>query len=133
MFFLLFLLNDRRIRIRNRISDTCIWIREAQKHMDPDPQQWCLHSKKDSRQSSRERCQHNANSDWFPKVISCMLRNSSSNNALGPVLWSRKYFFRFRLRVGLKDSLKITFFDLINRIKIVTIYKHFFSNQDLLL
>jgi hypothetical protein len=50
-------------------------------------------------------------------------QNSRSNIALGPVLWSRKYFFR--LQVGLKDSLKITFFDLINKIKIETIYKHF--------
>ncbi len=36
MFFLLFLLDDRRIQI---------WIREAQKHMDPtdpDPQYWFL-------------------------------------------------------------------------------------------
>jgi hypothetical protein len=43
MFFLLFLLNGRRIRIR--ISDLWIrmWIQEAQKHMDPtdpDPQHW---------------------------------------------------------------------------------------------
>ncbi len=30
MFFLLFLLNDRKIRIRNRISDSWIRIREAQ-------------------------------------------------------------------------------------------------------
>ncbi len=41
MFFLLFLLDDRRIRIRIHISDQWIRIREAQKHMDPtdqDPQ-----------------------------------------------------------------------------------------------
>ncbi len=38
MFFLLFLLDDRRIRIRIRISDYWIWIRETKKHMDPkDP------------------------------------------------------------------------------------------------
>ncbi len=37
MFFLLFLLDDLRIRIR--ISDLWIQIREAQKHMDPtDPE-----------------------------------------------------------------------------------------------
>ncbi len=47
MFFLLFLLDDRRIQIRSRtrirIFDKWIWIREAQKHMDPtdpDPQHW---------------------------------------------------------------------------------------------
>ncbi len=46
--FLLFLLNDRRIRsrIRIHISDKCIRIQEAQKHVDPvdpdpDPQH-CL-------------------------------------------------------------------------------------------
>jgi hypothetical protein len=50
-FFLLYLLNDRRIRIRiqSRIrfrihtSDSWIWIREAQKHVDPvdpDPEHW---------------------------------------------------------------------------------------------
>jgi hypothetical protein len=33
--FLTFLLNDRRIRIRNLIR-----IKEAQKHSDPDPQHW---------------------------------------------------------------------------------------------
>jgi|688.fasta_scaffold2454835_1 hypothetical protein len=45
MFFLLFLLDDRRIRIL--ISDKWIWIRDAQKNMDPsdpdvdmDPQHW---------------------------------------------------------------------------------------------
>jgi hypothetical protein len=32
MFFLLFLLDDRRIRIQ-----------EAQKHSDPDPQHWFFH------------------------------------------------------------------------------------------
>ncbi len=37
MFFLLFLLDVRRIRIRIRISDQLIRIREAQKHTDPDP------------------------------------------------------------------------------------------------
>jgi hypothetical protein len=46
MGFLLFLLDDRRIRIRIRISDLWIRIRipEAQKHMyptDPDPQHCC--------------------------------------------------------------------------------------------
>ncbi len=36
LFFLLFLLGDRRIRIR--ISDQWVWIQEAQKPMDPwDP------------------------------------------------------------------------------------------------
>jgi hypothetical protein len=36
MFFLQFLLDDRRIRSRSRFSDC--WIRMAQKHMDPtDP------------------------------------------------------------------------------------------------
>jgi hypothetical protein len=42
MFFLLFLLDDRRIRIR---------IQEAQKHMypkDPDPQHWFSKKKKSS-------------------------------------------------------------------------------------
>jgi hypothetical protein len=41
MFFLLFLLADRRIQIR--ISDKWIWIREVRKHVDPtdpDPQHW---------------------------------------------------------------------------------------------
>jgi hypothetical protein len=45
MFFLIFLLDDRRIRIR--ISEYCIRIRiriwTARKHMDPtdpDPQHW---------------------------------------------------------------------------------------------
>jgi hypothetical protein len=57
MFFLLFLHDDRRIRIRSRIriqsririhtSDYWIRIRiqEAQKHVDPvdpDPQHWCF-------------------------------------------------------------------------------------------
>jgi hypothetical protein len=40
MFFLQFLLDDRKIQIQNHISDQCIRmrIREAQKHMDPtDP------------------------------------------------------------------------------------------------
>ncbi len=37
-FFLLFLLDDRRIRIRIRIHTSDLWIREAQKHVDPvDP------------------------------------------------------------------------------------------------
>jgi hypothetical protein len=43
MFFLLFLLDDIRIRIR--ISDKWIRIREAQKHMDPtdpDPHYCCV-------------------------------------------------------------------------------------------
>ena len=57
MFFLLFLHDDRRIRIRihSRIrshsSDLSIRIREAQKHVnpvdpdsDPDPQHWLVHS-----------------------------------------------------------------------------------------
>ncbi len=46
-FFLLFLLNDRRIRIQSRIHYSDYWIRiriqEAQKHVDPvdpDPQHW---------------------------------------------------------------------------------------------
>jgi hypothetical protein len=30
----------------------------------------------------------------------------------------------------LKDTLKISFFDLSSRIKLVTIYKHFISNHD---
>jgi hypothetical protein len=43
--FLLFLLDDGRIRIRIHISDEWIRIREAQKHMDPtdpdsNPQHW---------------------------------------------------------------------------------------------
>jgi hypothetical protein len=41
MLFLLFLHDDRRIRIQSRIrihtSDEWILIREAQKHVDPDP------------------------------------------------------------------------------------------------
>jgi hypothetical protein len=38
MLFLLFLLADR-IRIRIHTSDLWIWIREAQKHVDPvDPE-----------------------------------------------------------------------------------------------
>jgi hypothetical protein len=40
MFFVLFLLDDRRIRIRSRTSYKWIRIREAQKHTDPDPQHW---------------------------------------------------------------------------------------------
>jgi hypothetical protein len=51
MVFLLFLQDDRRIRIRIRIqtSDKWIRIREAQKHVDPvdpdpDPQQWLWRS-----------------------------------------------------------------------------------------
>jgi hypothetical protein len=51
MFFSLFLLADRRIRIRIRLCDYWIRIREAQKHMDPmdpdpdsDPQNWQIHS-----------------------------------------------------------------------------------------
>ena len=43
MFFLLFLLDDRRIRIRIHTSDWWIRIQEAQKHVDPvdpDPQHW---------------------------------------------------------------------------------------------
>jgi hypothetical protein len=40
MFFLIFLLYDRRILIR--ISDKWIRIRGAQKHKDPDPQHWFL-------------------------------------------------------------------------------------------
>jgi hypothetical protein len=48
MFFLLFLHDDKRIRIRiqSRIririhtSDQWIRIREAQKRVDPDPQHW---------------------------------------------------------------------------------------------
>jgi hypothetical protein len=52
------------------------------------------------------------------------------------VLWSQKYFFRLRrqfqtlLRIVLYDTLKITFFDLSNWIKTVTIYKNIFSNHD---
>jgi hypothetical protein len=37
MLFLLFLHDDRRIRIRIHTSDEWIRIREAQKHVDPDP------------------------------------------------------------------------------------------------
>jgi hypothetical protein len=38
MLFLLFLHDDRRIRIHT--SDEWIRIREAQKHVDPDPEHW---------------------------------------------------------------------------------------------
>jgi hypothetical protein len=37
---------------------------------------------------------------------------------------------RPRLRIVLYDTLKIGYFDLTNRIKIVTIYKNFFSGHD---
>ncbi len=36
-FFLLFLLDDRRIRIRIHQSEVWTWIQEAQKHTVPDP------------------------------------------------------------------------------------------------
>jgi hypothetical protein len=39
-FFLLFLVDDRRIRIWIQISDKRIRIQEAQKHMDLYPQHW---------------------------------------------------------------------------------------------
>ncbi len=74
----------------------------------------------------------------------------SPTENLVTVLWSGEYFFRLRLRLRgtanlncgcgsgpgfgqASDTLKITFFDLSNRIKLVTIYKHFMSNHDFLL
>jgi hypothetical protein len=70
------------------------------------------------------------------------------NEALEAVLWSRKIFlsapkpgsrrseFRLRLQlrpwIVLQDTLKITFFDLSNSIKIVTIFKNLSSNHDFL-
>ncbi len=39
-FSLLFLIDDRMIRSWIRTSHQWIWIREAQKHKDPDPQHW---------------------------------------------------------------------------------------------
>ncbi len=53
-----------------------------------------------------------------------------------PELRSRNSEFRLwlqirpRLRIVLQDTLKMAFFDLTNRIKIVTIYKNFLSNHD---
>jgi hypothetical protein len=49
-------------------------------------------------------------------------------SALAP--WSRKTDLWLRHRIVLKDILKITFFVLSYRMKIVTIYKNFFSRHD---
>ncbi len=50
MFFFLFLLDDSRIRIRIWIHNCDKWIRirEAQKHVDPDPEHWWHVSKQNS-------------------------------------------------------------------------------------